>query len=286
MNRVLVTGAAGGLGRAVVEELARQAIATTGLVLSTSDTAACDRVVVGNAGDPAVVIDALRDADAVIHLAAIPAPHLGTSVEVFCGNTAATFTVLEHAAVLGIRRAVIASSYSVTGLPFAPRLLRPAYLPIDEALPLQVEDAYALSKHVDELTANMMWRRHGLSVVALRLPFLGDPELRLPVRAAEVAAEPLAGVRDFWSYLDYRDAARACVAGLTDAPAGCHVVGLAAPFTLSAYPTEDLLDTYLPEVPRRAVFPGRTVPFDLARAAELLAFEPIHLWPVEEKAMP
>jgi hypothetical protein len=55
--------------------------------------------------------------------------------------------------------------------------------------------------------------------------------------------------------------------------------------TLSPYPTEDLLDTYLPEVPRRARFPGRTAPFNLTRATDLLHFEPVHLWHIEERTL-
>jgi nucleoside-diphosphate-sugar epimerase len=123
-------------------------------------------------------------------------------------------------------------------------------------------------------------------VVALRFPFLGDPAERLPWRAEQLARDPGIGVRDLWSYLDYRDGARACLAALDNAPAGCHVVGLAAPVTLSAYPTEYLLDTYLPGVPRLARFAGRAAPFDLSRATDLLRFEPAHLWPIEERTAP
>lgn len=37
---------------------------------------------------------------------------------------------------------------------------------MDEKLPLQIEDPYGLSKQVDEATALMMPRRHGLTLVA------------------------------------------------------------------------------------------------------------------------
>jgi nucleoside-diphosphate-sugar epimerase len=282
MNRVLITGAAGLLGRVVLETFRQAAIPTTGLVLSTVDEIDAGRVVVGDARDPAVVADALRDVDAVVHLAAIPSPDMGTPEEVFCGNTAATFTVLQQAARAGVRRAVIASSYSVTGLPFAPTALQPPYLPIDEAVPLQIADPYALSKQVDELTAALMWQVHKLSVVALRFPFLGDVDRKLPARARVLAQDPYQGTRDLWSYLDVRDAANVCLAGLTVAPEGCHVVSVAAPVTLSGHPTEALLDRYYPDVPRRMSFPGRTAPFDLTRARTVLGFDPVHLFGVAE----
>lgn len=284
-SRALVTGAAGRLGRHVVELLSHRGIAVTALDLAGSDPGAAGRVVRGSAADIATVDGAVADADAVVHLAAIPAPTMGSAEDVFCGNTAATFTVLERAARAGVRRAVIASSYAVTGLSFAPVLRHPAYLPVDEALPLQIEDPYALSKQVDEATAAMMWWRHGLSVVALRFPFLGDPATSLPLQAAALAASPEKGRRELWGYLDLRDAAQACLDALVHAPSGCHIVGLAAPVTLCPYPTEDLLDAYFPEVPRRAPFPGRMAPFDLTRARTLLRFDPVHVWPVEERRL-
>jgi nucleoside-diphosphate-sugar epimerase len=244
------------------------------------DETGADRVVVGDARDPGALAEALLGVDAVIHLAAIPAPSLGTPEEVFCGNTAATFTVLQQAAQAGVRRTVIASSYSVTGLPFSPVPRQPAYLPVDEALPLQIADPYALSKQVDELTAALMWQTHQLSTVALRFPFLGDEADTLPRRTRLFADDPALGIRELWGYLDLRDAATACLAGLTVAPEGCHIVSLAAPETLSAQPTEDLLDRYLPDVPRRTTFPGRIAPFDLSRARSLLDFDPKYLYPI------
>ncbi|GAA3414526.1 NAD(P)-dependent oxidoreductase [Streptosporangium vulgare] len=160
------------------------------------------RVVVGDVGDPATVRDALDGVDAVAHFAAIPAPVLGTPEEVFCGNTRATFVVLEEAGQAGVRRAAIASSYSVLGFPWASRPLHPAYLPIDEALPLQVEDPYGLSKQADEATAAMMARRYGMTVVALRFPLIGGPGDKLDKRAEEYAEDPGSGAAELWTYLD------------------------------------------------------------------------------------
>jgi nucleoside-diphosphate-sugar epimerase len=193
--------------------------------------------------------------------------------------------VLDEAARLGIDRAAVASSLSVTGLPFAPTLLAPAYVPVDEDLPLQVADPYALSKQVDEATGEMMWRRHGMSFVALRFPFLGDPGSDLPARAAQLTENPGVGVRDMWAYLDYRDAARVCVDAVTVGHTGFTVIGVAAPETLCPYPTEALLDRYLQDVPRRAPLPGRAVPIDVTRAERVLGFSAIHLWPVQERAL-
>ncbi|MGX6601077.1 NAD-dependent epimerase/dehydratase family protein [Micromonosporaceae bacterium Da 78-11] len=269
--RVLVTGAAGLVGSAVLDLLATRAIPATALVLEPAPELAADRVVVGDARDAAVVAEALRDVDAVIHLAALPNPDSDPGEEVFGRNTLATFTVLNQAGQAGITNAAIASSYAICGLPFARKPLRMPYLPIDAELPLQITDPYALSKRVDEATADMMTRQYATTVVALRLPFVGTAEDRLPALAARHAATPEQGAADVWSYLDSRDAARALVAALTPARPGTHVLYVAAPETLAPQPTEWLLDTFHPGVPRPE-FPGRDVPIDLEPARAVLGF--------------
>ena len=274
-ERVLVTGAAGLLGRAVLDALAERGVAATALVLDDPGDLAADSVVVGDAGDPSTVRRGLAGVDAVVHLAAIPAPTLGTPLEVFGRNTRATFVVLHEAAAAGVRRAVIASSTSILGLAWAQVPLRPLYLPVDVTHPLQVSDPYALSKQTDEATAAMVARRHGMTVTALRFPFLGGAS-RLASRAAEFTATPRAGALELWAYLHTADAATACLLGLTAPPPGAHVLFVTAPTTLAPYPTEDLLAAYLPEVPRRLRFPGNTVPFDLGPARDLLGFHAAH----------
>ncbi|MEU9889084.1 NAD(P)-dependent oxidoreductase [Sphaerisporangium sp. NPDC051011] len=280
-RRVLVTGAAGRLGRPTLDLLAGHGVPVTALDLHDPGDLPADRVVTGEAGDFETVRAAMDGVDTVIHLAAIPAPTLGTPEEVFLGNTRATFAVFQEAARAGVRRVVFASSLSVLGLPFSPRALHPAYVPIDEALPLQVEDPYALSKQTDEAIAVMMARRHGVDSVAMRFPLLGGPGDKLPDRAAMYARDPAEGARELWSYLDLRDAARANRLAATRPLTGANVVFLAAPTTLCALPTEELLDRYHPGAERRAPLPGRAVPIDLSAASRLLGFQAEHLYPVE-----
>jgi nucleoside-diphosphate-sugar epimerase len=277
-GRVLVTGAGGLIGRAVVDRLLTDGVPVTALTLESFDSAAA-RVVVGDAREPEVVAAALEDADAVIHLAAIPSPLADPPERVFAVNTQATFTVLDQAGRAGVRRVALASSYAIGGLPFAPVRLTVPLLPIDPAVPLQIHDAYALSKRVDEETAAMMHRRYGMTVVALRLPFVGTAGDRLPEAAARYAADPSTGAADVWSYLDARDAARALVLALSPATPGCHVLYVAAPETLVPHPTDELLDRYHPATPRPS-FPGRTVPIDLEPARSLIGFTAEHIFPI------
>ncbi len=136
---------------------------------------------VGDSRDEALLARALAGADALIHLAAIPTPLLGTPREVFATNTQATFVALEAAGVAGVARVAIASSISLLGLPYGRKGLAPLYAPVDERHPNIGTDPYALSKEVDEATAAMMHRRHGYQVVALAdLGYGADGRARRP----------------------------------------------------------------------------------------------------------
>lgn len=173
--RVAVTGAGGRIGRHVVADL----LAHDHEVMAVDRIAASGELAVNGATwvqadvrDPEAIarfLDGAR-AEAVIHLAAIPSPRFGTQFEVFATNTQATFAVLEAAGMAGVPRVAIASSTSVTGLPFASPPVSPLYVPVDEGHPNIGNDQYALSKETDEATARTMHRRHGYQVVALRIP--------------------------------------------------------------------------------------------------------------------
>lgn len=284
-RRVLVTGAAGLVGRVVTRCLLVRDVAVTALVLADPGDLPADRVIVGNAGDPDTVRAALSDVDSVVHLAALPSPRHGTPLEVFGGNTRATFAVLEAAGQAGVRRAVIASSFSVLGLPWSRRPLHPAYLPIDERLPLQIEDPYGLSKRVDEATAEMMAQRHEMDIVALRFPFVTNDE-RTAYRLPLITEDPAEAAAELWSYLDVRDAAEASWLGLIRPVRGYHPVFVAAPTTLAPFRTADLLAAYHPEVELRRPMPGREVPIELGAARRLLGFAAQHVVDLDERPLP
>jgi nucleoside-diphosphate-sugar epimerase len=296
MRRVLVTGSSGHLGSHVLPVLADDGWSVTALVAGPTPGSGpreyADRVVEGNAADPDVARRAVAGADAVVHLAAIPAPGLAAAHVVFGQNSLATFCILDAAAEAGVGRAVVASSIAAMGLSFSPYGAQPPYLPIDEDVPTQAADPYALSKLADEATAAMISRRSGMTTTCLRLPFLGDPA-RLADRTRKFADDPSAGRSELWSYLDTRDAARTIVSALAREPAShagrdgrSQVLLVAAPETLAPYPTEDLLDVFCADVPRRRRFPGRAVAFDTSRAEREIGFVARHVWPVDECPLP
>jgi nucleoside-diphosphate-sugar epimerase len=273
------------IGRSVVELLRSRGVPVTALSLDDPGDLRADRMVTGNAGDTEVVRAALRGVDAVVHLAALPSPRHAAPIEVFAGNTRATFAVLDEAGRAGVRRVMIASSYSIIGLPWAPRRLHPDYYPIDERLPLQVEDPYGLSKQVDETIATMVARRYGSTVVALRLPFVGGDD-RLAERLAHTVADPGSTAHDSWAYLHVRDAAEATWQALVAPLTGFHALFVAAPEILAPYPTEALIAAFHPTATLRRRLPGREVPIDLDRSRRLLGFTARHLVEVDTAALP
>ena len=88
--------------------------------------------------------DRYRGVDALVHLAAIPAPGKQPNAVIFKVNMLSTYNVFEAARRLKIRNVVWASSETVLGLPFD---TPPPYAPLDEDYPGRPETAYSLSKH-------------------------------------------------------------------------------------------------------------------------------------------
>jgi Nucleoside-diphosphate-sugar epimerases len=279
--RVVVTGACGRIGRYVVADL----------LAHDHEVHAFDRVVPpdelagngaswhrGEVRDPdamARLLDGAR-AEAMIHLAAIPSPRFGSPLEVFATNTQATFVAFEAAGLAGVARVAIASSTSVTGLPFASPPVSPRYVPADEDHPNIGNDPYALSKEADEATARTMHRRHGYQVVALRISNTAPMDQQL-AKAAEVARDPAGLACELWAYLDVRDGARAFGLAVERDIPGCHVINVMAPDTYSPEPTAALLARYHPMTEVRRPIEGREVPFDLTRSRELLGFNAQYL---------
>ena len=278
MKRVLVTGAAGRLGRATLRLLAANGVAATALDRVPVEDAPADRLLVGEVTDVAMVRSALTGVDTVIHCAAIPAPMLDTPERVFGLNTLATFVVLEEAARAGIQRATFASSQSILGISFGERKIKPLYVPLDADHPLQIADPYALSKQADEATAQMMCRKYGMTIVALRYPFLGGLGDRLPIMAQACVTDPTKGIGTLWAYLEDRDAAQAAWLAVTAPLSGYHMFNVAAPETFAPQPTAELVARYFPEAEIRTQILGHGVPVDTTPATETLGFKPEHLY--------
>ncbi|MDQ1598522.1 MAG: hypothetical protein QOI70_1946, partial [Microbacteriaceae bacterium] len=94
--------------------------------------------------------------------------------------------------------------------------------------------------------------------------------------SGKIRDDPESGIREGWSYLDTRDAARSIELSLTARTTGAHAFFLAANNSNSPYRTEDLLRRYAPDVPRLRRFVEREVPIDLTPARKLIGFQAAH----------
>jgi nucleoside-diphosphate-sugar epimerase len=173
--KVAITGAAGLIGRVLVEALAER-----------YDVEAIDKRRRGatwkraDLSKPRRAMAALRDAELVVDLAANPSPSLSW-VGAHRNNVPTTFNVLEAARVAGARRVVYASSNHVTGMyehdePYAsigegrydgldPEQIR-RITPLD---PIRPDGPYGLSKAFGEAAGRYFADEHGLSVLCLRI---------------------------------------------------------------------------------------------------------------------
>lgn len=153
--RVLVTGAAGFIGRPLVKALEAAGHTVLGWDLPNEDIT---RPFLYPDGSSPVPLDAL------IHLAAIASPPLcdKNPALAFQVNVQATHNVLKLAVASGAKRFVLASSAHVYNI-------SPKYLPTDERAPLAPFDTYTTTKLLSENLCNLFWENYGLSYAAIRL---------------------------------------------------------------------------------------------------------------------
>lgn len=131
MKRIVVTGGSGKAGRAVVRELLEHGYTVLNVDLTAPAERLCPflKVDLTHYGE---TIECLDGADAVAHLAAIPAPGLRTEEATFRENIAGIFNIFEAAGRLKLQKVVWASSETTIGLPFEAET--PAYAPIGVVL--------------------------------------------------------------------------------------------------------------------------------------------------------
>jgi nucleoside-diphosphate-sugar epimerase len=173
----------------------------------------------------------------------------------------------------GVGRVVWASSETVLGLPFDEP---PAFAPIDETHPPRPESSYALSKLAGETMAAQFARRTGVTFLGLRISNImepGDYE-----RFESWQADPMARKWNLWSYVDARDVAMAVRLGLEADLVGSHIAILAAADGCMRRDSGDLMAEVFPTVPLSRPVTGRETLLSIARARELLGYEPQHSW--------
>jgi nucleoside-diphosphate-sugar epimerase len=286
MTQIVVTGGSGKAGRAVVRDLVEHGydVVNADVVAPAETAAPLLRVDFTDLGE---TIEALRGADAVVHLAAIPAPRIRSVEKTFQINMLSTYNVFSAAALLGIGRVVWASSETVLGLPFgrtgARNLLDPAaepghhlepdYVPIDEDHPLRPHSSYSLSKVLGEEMARQFARWTRIPFIGLRFSAIREP--------AEYTAFPESvedGAWNVWGYVDARDVAQSCRLALTADIVGAEAFIIAAGDTASDRPNRELMAEAYPSVPIRPGTGDHDTLLGIDKARRLLGYAPEFSW--------
>ncbi|MEO5610369.1 MAG: NAD(P)-dependent oxidoreductase [Ornithinibacter sp.] len=276
--RVAVTGGSGKLGRHVVERLRAGGHDVVNLDSHGERWTGWMSVDLSDYGQ---VVDALGGAhgeqpatEAVVHLAAIPAPGLHPDVVTFRNNMVSTFNVLHAAVRLGITRVVIASSETVLGIPFD---TVPPYLPVDEEYPARPESVYSLGKHLEETMAVELCRWHPqLSITALRFSNVMDVEDYVDFPAYD--ADPELRRWNLWGYIDGRDGAHAVEQALAVAAPGFERFVIASPDTVMSRSSADLAAEVFPDVEVRRELGEHETLLSIDKARRLLGYDPRHSW--------
>jgi UDP-glucose 4-epimerase len=284
MSTVAVTGSSGKLGRHVVAHLAEhghRVIALDRVPDPASRAAAFVRVDLtdfGQVSEALTHVDDVHDGiDAVVHLAAIPAPGLTTNAATFSNNITATYNVFAAARRAGIRRIVWASSETVLGLPFE---TPPPYIPVDEEYHPRPESTYSLVKTLEEEMARQFCRwQPDLAMVGLRFSNVMDvgDYAQFPGFDADARARSW----NLWGYIDGRDGAQAVRLALEHCARGAggvEVFVIANADTVMSRSSAELAAEVFPDVPVTRALGEHETLLSIEKARRVLGYAPAHSW--------
>ncbi len=293
--RVLVTGAAGKVGRAAVPHL--QA--------AGHDVTATDRVERSfdrpPEGEATYVTADLTDMgqvfslvggftegvsgpkpgrfDAVVHAGAIPAPGRHAPHLVFGNNLMGVFNIVEACVRWQVPRLVNISSETAPGYIFAERSWHPQYVPVDEDLPVAPQDPYGLAKHLGEQVCDAAVRRSDIRCISLRPTWVQDAEsyaVNLGPSVANRDEPSLSG----WAYIDARDLAEAIRLSVESDLPGHEVMYIAAADTIGGRDLHASWRRAFPDSPTelRPVDRPDASGISTAKAQRLLGWRPTVSW--------
>jgi nucleoside-diphosphate-sugar epimerase len=284
MSTVAVTGSSGKLGRHVVAHLAEhghRVIALDRVPDPASRAAAVVRVDLtdfGQVSEALTHVDDVHDGiDAVVHLAAIPAPGLTTNAATFSNNITATYNVFAAARRAGIRSVVWASSETVLGLPFE---MPPPYIPVDEEYHPRPESTYSLVKTLEEEMARQFCRwQPDLTMVGLRFSNVMDEQdyAEFPGFDADARARSW----NLWGYIDGRDGAQAVRLALEHCArgtGGVEVFVIANADTVMSRSSAELAAEVFPDVPVTRALGEHETLLSIEKARRVLGYAPAHSW--------
>ena len=236
-RRVLVTGSAGHLGEALVRALRPEGYEVVGLdVLDSPFT-----TVVGSIVDRTCVRRCVRGLDAVLHVATLHKPHVGTHTrqQFVETNITGTLNLLEEAVAAGVRCFVFTSTTSAFGRALTPPPGAPAAWITEDVTPVP-RNIYGVTKTAAEDLCQLFHRDQGLPCLILRTSrFFPEEDDREEIRGAYDDGNVKAN-EYLYRRVDLQDVVSAHLLALDRTPAigfGAYIISATTPFT-----PEDLAD--------------------------------------------
>jgi uronate dehydrogenase len=160
-DRLLLTGAAGGLGRVLRPRLRRLCRMLRASDIATMEPAGdAEEVVVAPLEDAAAVHALVAGVQAIVHLGGVSVE--GPFEPILQANVVGVHNLYEAARKHGVRRIVFASSNHVTGFYRQDEVVRPTD-------PMRPDGHYGLSKAFGENLSRFYFDRYGLETVCLRI---------------------------------------------------------------------------------------------------------------------
>jgi uronate dehydrogenase len=160
-QRLLLTGAAGGLGRELRRRLkAHCAVLRVSDIADLGAAGADEEVRPARLEEKQAVHDLLEGVDAVVHLGGVSTEQPFEAI--LPANIVGVFNLYEAARQQRVRRIVFASSNHVTGF-YAQHEV------IDATMPVRPDGYYGLSKAFGENLARFYFDRYGIETVCLRI---------------------------------------------------------------------------------------------------------------------
>ena len=281
MASVVVTGGAGKLGRACVDELVGHGWdvivfdraappSQSGVVFVPIDLTDYGQVLDAMLG----VEERYSRPEALAHLAAVPAPGIAPDHQTFVNNISCTWNVISAARRAGVTNIVWASSETVLGLPFDNP---PPYIPVDENYAPRPESTYSLVKTLEEAMAVQLCRWNPeLKMIGLRFSNVMEPGdyARFP----SFEDDPSSRKWNLWGYIDARDGAQAVRLALESELTGTEVFIIANADTDMSRPNADLVKEFYPNVEVRGDLGEHDTLLSIDKARRLLGYEPAYGW--------
>lgn len=271
--RVLVTGSRGLIGESVVGLLSAAGHTVVEYDLRNSQDIL----------DPATLLKAIRNCNAVVHAAALLGRPGEGSEDIMAVNVLGTWNVLAACSEVRVQRLVFLSSVDALGIFKGER--SPDYLPLDNDHPCYPATPYAISKYLAEEMCRLASESYGFPVVCLRPPGVWTEDTYAMIEA-ERSKRPEFEWHPYWEYgafIDVRDLACACLNALTcDTKGFSRILVSSADITTSGKASRELAQTLCPGADWRGDAgyeedPYRTL-MDLDPARELLGWSPKHTW--------